>query len=122
MIGAVARRGRRAPSPTQGKFNRPGVCSMQLVGGVGGLGGVNAHLTVCNAILARLALFLIDLSIFQFAWLFGAFCAVIGDIKIFFNFFSNFIDDLRSVCYSIIADGASLIEYFNKVYDKYTRE
>nr|DAK98926.1 MAG TPA: hypothetical protein [Bacteriophage sp.] len=25
MIGAVVRRGRRAPSPTQGKFNRPGV-------------------------------------------------------------------------------------------------
>ena len=92
------------------------------MGGEGGLGGLNAHLTALNAILTRLALLLIDLSIFQFAWLFGAFCAVIGDIQIFFNFFSNFIDDRRSVCYSILADGASPIEYFNKVYDKYTRE
>ena len=105
MIGAVARRGRRAPSPTQGKFNRPGVCIVQLVGGEGGLGGVNAHLTACVPILARLALFLIDLSIFQFAWLFGAFGALFCIIQIFFNFFSNFIDEWCIVCYSILADG-----------------
>ena len=105
MIGAVARRDRRAPSPTQGKFNRPGVCNVQLVGGVGGLGGVNVYLTVCEPILARLALFLIDLSILHFAWLFGAFGALFGIIQIFFNFFSNFIDEWRTVCYSILADG-----------------
>lgn len=92
------------------------------MGGEGGLGGVKAHLTACETILARLALFLIDLSIFQFAWLFGAFGAFVGYIQIFFNFFSFFIDDRRSVCYSILADGARPIEYFNKVYDKCTRE
>ena len=92
------------------------------MGGEGGLGGLNSHLTACNAILARLALYLIDLSIFQFALIFRAFGAVVGDIQIFFNFFSFFIDDRHSVCYSILADGARPIEYFNKMYDKYTRE
>lgn len=77
------------------------------MGGEGGAGGVNAYLTVCSAILARLSLFLIDLSILRFALLFGAFGAVVGDIQIFFKFFSNFIDGLRIVCYSIIADGVT---------------
>ena len=103
MIGAVARRGRRAPSPTQGKFNRPGVCSMQLVGGVGGPGGVNAHLTACNPIVALLAQSLIYLSTFALSRFFGAFGALFGIIQFFFNFFSNFIDEWRMVCYSILA-------------------
>ena len=55
--------------------------------------------------MAQLALFLIDLSIFQFAWIFGAFGALFGIIQFFFNFFSNFIDERRTVCYSILADG-----------------
>ena len=78
---------------------------MKLVGGEGGPGGVNAHLTACEPIVERLALFLIDLSIFHFSWLFGAFGALFGIIQIFFNFFSNFIDSRRTVCYSILADG-----------------
>lgn len=65
------------------------------MGGEGGLGGVNAHLTACGAILARLALFLIDLSTFHFAWIFGAFGAVVCDIssfvQIFFTFFEFFV-------------------------------
>ena len=90
MIGAEARRGRRAPSPTQGKFNRPGVCIVQLVGGVGGLGGVNAPFTSCAPILAMVALFLIDLSTYALSRFFGAFGAVVGVVQFFFKFFSNF--------------------------------
>ena len=72
---------------------------------MGGLGGVNAHLTACGAILARLSSFLIYLSTFALSRFFGAFGAVVGVIQIFFNFFSNFIDEWRTVCYSILADG-----------------
>ena len=65
------------------------------MGGEGGAGGVNAHLGSCGAILARLALFLIDLSAFHFEWLFGAFGAVVCDsssfVQIFFIFFEFFV-------------------------------
>ena len=65
------------------------------MGGEGGAGGVNAHLTACGAILARLALFLIDLSTFHFSWLFGAFGAVVGIcsnfVQIFFTCFEFFV-------------------------------
>ena len=65
------------------------------MGGEGGAGGVNAHLTACGAILARLALFLIDLSTLHFAWLFGAFgdvvCVGSNFVQIFFIFFEFFV-------------------------------
>ena len=60
------------------------------MGGEGGAGGVNAHLGACDAILARLALFLIDLSTFHFAWFFGAFGAVVGICSNFFQIFFKF--------------------------------
>jgi len=97
MIGAVARRGRRAPPPTQSKSNRPGVCIVQLVGGVGGLGGVNARLTACDPIVARLTQSLIYLSSFALSRFFGAFGAVVGIVQFFFKFFSNFIDEWLTV-------------------------
>jgi hypothetical protein len=66
---------------------------MQLVGGVGGLGGVNAHLAACEPIVARLTQLLIYLSTFALSLFFGAFGAVVGVVQFFFKFFSNFIDE-----------------------------
>ena len=76
------------------------------MGGEGGAGGVNAHLTACGAILARLALFLID--IYRHSTLRGFLGHLVRSlvfVQIFFNFFSNFIDEWRTVCYSILAGG-----------------
>lgn len=54
---------------------------------MGGLGGVNAHLTECEPIVARLAQSLIYLSTFALSRFFGAFGEVICDIQFFFIFF-----------------------------------
>lgn len=66
---------------------------MQLVGGVGGLGGVNTHLTACEPIVAHLIQLLIYLSTFALSRFFVAFGAVVGVVQFFFKFFSNFIDE-----------------------------
>ena len=79
------------------------------MGGEGGAGGVNAHLTAFSAILERLALFLIDLSSFRFGWLFGAFGAVVGIysnfVQILCIFFEFFVAIYAILWYSILAGG-----------------
>lgn len=82
---------------------------------MGGLGGVNALLTACEPILARLAQSLIDLSAFALSRFFGAFGAARWRCSIFFsNFFQILLtSDLRCAILSLPM-GLRLIEYLTR--------